>query len=114
MTGQSQVTLHLRSLEQTSTPETTRSYLDSLDRLVATDAIDDYSVEVWGEELPETGPAARTAAARKIRDRLDEFGAWAADADVSLDRFYETRTIDSTLADASVTVTSLPVATMGE
>lgn len=112
MESDTRIELFVRSLAQTGATRRIEDTLDRLDDLEDRGDVADYTVTVWGREI---GTAARrTATGRHILDSIESFEDWAATAGASVDRFYETRTVERDLTGETYSVTDLPVVAMAE
>jgi hypothetical protein len=69
--------LYVRSLSAHAETSRLRGVLDRLDRLDTADVIDGYGVTVWGDGVSLDDRVQRVAAARSIRETVEELRAWA-------------------------------------
>lgn len=87
-----QLTLYVRSLCPRGAGEQQRAIIDRLQTLADAEAIEGYSVTVWGPQIP-CDP--QTAAGRSLLDRIETFEAWSERAGTSLSSVFERRTTTS-------------------
>lgn len=106
--------LFVRSLHPRGATQRQEAIISRLDRMEEADVIDGYTVSVWGDEIVRDGPSSETEMGRYVRDRLAEFQDWAAAEGVSIDRFYQTLTIDSELTGTTFERTTLPIMALAE
>lgn len=105
--------LYVRSLAPSECRPQQIAIIRRLKQLEASGAINDYSVEVWGSQLTEY-EADLTESGDRIRDRIEDFRAWAADHDVSIESFFPIRTVASEFTDEEYTRIQFPVLTLAE
>lgn len=106
--------LHVRSLAPRAGHAQQESVIERLDELEAGGYIDEFTVNVWGRQISLSTAAARTDAGQFVLDRVDEFRAWAAETDRSVDSFFETRRVESEITDQEYAALVLPVLTLAE
>lgn len=107
------VTLYVRSF---SPPGLRSRQVDIIERLAAYEAngtVDDYSVEVWGRQVP-TADDCRSATSRRIHERIESFREWAATHGRALEPFFTTETIRSRITAETHTRVVLPAMTLVE
>jgi hypothetical protein len=106
------VELFVRSLSP-ATPNPATAQLPRLRRL-ADEGTLDLTVSVWGREVGLSTTAGRTDPGTCVLDRVAAAREWADDNDVSVEPFFETREVDSTLTGESYTALVLPTACLAE
>ncbi|MDS0295252.1 HTH domain-containing protein [Halogeometricum luteum] len=84
--------------------------VEQLSALEANGELDDYEVVVWGRELRLDGPLTETDYYRRVVDHVEEFEAWAAGTDVSVEYLFRRRRVESAFVDETYDLLSLPVA----
>ncbi len=82
--------------------------LEELSRLERQGVLERVSVDVWGKGVCPDGQCGETHAGERILGRVDEFRAWAADADVPIESPFEERTVKSTTTDEQFRKVVLP------
>lgn len=105
------VELFVRSLSPAGARDRPSTLVDRLEALAEAERIDDYSVFVWGREVPLSTEAGYEHA-ELVLDRLGEFRSWAAERDATLDGI-ELREA-STLTEKRYTALSLPMSALAE
>ncbi len=99
--------LYVRSLSSgTGTP--VESMIDQLERAQTDGEISDYSVTVWGERISTEPTVARTAAGKRIRERVREFRQWATESGETLSGGFDRETIHSAITGDSHEFITLP------
>jgi hypothetical protein len=99
--------LFLRSLAPDGAKDRQDAAIARLEQLQRSDAIESYSVTLWGDRFcPET--AARTDCGRSILEKIDRIRKWEETSDVSLVSGFEKRQVGS-LVDDPYTVVIPPV-----
>lgn len=105
-------TLYVRSLaSRTGCQERLIKRLKQLDDAGSLASVD---VHVWGREIGLSTTAVETDSGRSILDTVGEFRAWAEQNDISLERFYESRTRVSGLTGEEFTTLRLPMVALAE
>jgi len=108
------VELHVRSLAPRAGKRQQERVIDRLDRLESAGHVDELSVDVWGRQVELSSAAARTDAGRFVLDRVDAFREWAAETGRSVESFFRTRRVESTITDESYAALVLPSLTLAE
>lgn len=106
--------LYVRSLSPGGARPQQAAVIDRLERLETEHATVDVTVTVWGKEIGTTTPAARTDAGQFILERVSEFREWARERGRSIDSFFETREVHSSITGEEYTALVLPVMTLAE
>ena len=105
--------LYVRSLSASEARTEQETVVEQLATLVERGLIDEYSVDVWGEELCQTGAIAETEPGRAALELVAEFRAWAEATGRSLTPFFERRTVHRSLTgEGSRLIIKLPVMTL--
>lgn len=107
------VTLYVRSL---SPPGLRSRQVDIIERLADCEAnrtVDEYSVEVWGRQVP-TADDCRSATSRRVHERIESFREWAATHGRALEPLFTTETIRSRITAEAHTRVVLPAMTLVE
>lgn len=105
------VELHVRSLSEARNPAS--EHLDRLRALADRGEID-LSVSVWGREVGLSTAARETDAGQYVLDRVASFREWADERDVSVEPFFRTRQVHSTVTGESYATLVLPVSCLAE
>lgn len=105
------VELYVRSLTSWAGRPQQEAVINRLERLNATDGIDEFTVHVWGQQVPLS---TTTDAGQSVLDRVAEFREWAADTGRSLDRAFRTRQVDSEFVDEQYETLVLPMVVLAE
>jgi len=108
------IELYVRSLLPDGAGKRQDTVIDTLDALERDGEIAGYDVIVWGKQIAPESAAANTEEGRYILNRVAEFKQWALSNNVSLESFYERRTVDSAVADAATDAIRLPVIGLAE
>lgn len=108
------IELFVRSLTSSGIVYKQETVLDTLDRLDDRGVVDHYDVTVWGDQVVPGSIAAQTDTGEEILDAIDAFHSWAAENDVTVDRFFTDRAVTSSITGDPVTAISLPVIAMAE
>jgi len=108
------VELHVRSLAPRGGKGQQESAIERLDQLASTGRIEEFSVNVWGRRVSLSSAAAETDAAQFVLDRVDEFRDWARRTGRSVDSFFETRRVESSITDEQYAALVLPSLTLAE
>ena len=87
--------------------------LEQLSQLESQGVVESISVDIWGKAVCPEGHCGETHAGERILDRIDEFRAWAADADVPVDSPFEERLVTSTTTDEEFRKIVLPRLCLG-
>ena len=74
------------------------SLLEALDQLVDDGAIDEVTVTITGNRLCLCDTCMKTGAESTLMDRFKELDEWGREHDASTSPFFETRTLDSSMA----------------
>ncbi|ACV47888.1 MULTISPECIES: HTH domain-containing protein [Halomicrobium] len=93
------IELYVRSLVPDGAHERQAAVIERLETLDQNDAIEDFSVIVWGKQVSRESAAAHTEEGRYILNRVAEFKQWALSNNVSLESFYQTTEISSEITD---------------
>jgi hypothetical protein len=88
--------------------EQQEAVLEDLSRLERQDALESVSVDVWGKAVCPEGQCGDTHAGERVLERIEEFRAWAADADGPVESPFEERTVSSTTTDEKFRKIVLP------
>ena len=105
--------LYVRSLSASEARTEQETVVEQLATLVERGLIDEYSVDVWGEELSPTGVMAETEPGQVALERVAEFRAWARETHRSLVPFFERRAVRRPLTgEWSRLIIKLPVMTL--
>ncbi|WP_336002138.1 HTH domain-containing protein [Halorientalis halophila] len=108
------VDLHVRSLTPRGGPGQQEAVIERLEELVESGHVDEFSLDVWGRQVSLSTAAARTDAGRDVLNRVEAFRDWAAETDRSVDSFFETRRVSSTVTDENYVALVLPRVTLAE
>ena len=108
------IELYVRSLLPDGAGKRQDAIIDELDALERDGEIAGYDVIVWGKQIAPQSAAASTDEGRYILNRVAEFKQWALSNNVSLESFYERRTVDSAVAEAATDAVRLPVVGLAE
>jgi hypothetical protein len=108
------IELYVRSLLPDGAGKRQDAIIDELDALERDGEIAGYDVIVWGKQIAPQSAAAGTDEGRYILNRVAEFKQWALSNNVSLESFYERRTVDSAVAEAATDAVRLPVVGLAE
>lgn len=116
MTGTTQprIELYVRSLLPDGAHGRQEAVIDRLERLDAEDAIESFSVIVWGKQIARESAGARTEEGEYILNRVAEFKQWALSNNVSLESFYQKQTVGNETTDRSYDAIVLPVMGLAE
>lgn len=106
------VELFVRSLSPADSPTT--PHVRRLRSLEAAGRIESVTVLVWGRELGLSRTADRTATGQFFLDRIAAFRVWADEHEVTLDPFFETREVDSSITGERYASLLLPVCCLAE
>jgi hypothetical protein len=94
------VEVYVRSLAPPPGPKQQQeTVLNRLDRLESAGIVDETTVSVWGKAICLDGPYRKTAACRRIEDRIDRFREWAASAGATIELPFETQSVTSSIFD---------------
>jgi hypothetical protein len=114
-TGQSvSLELYVRSLAPRAGHAQQEALIRRLEELDATDRIDEYSVTVWGRRVSLSSAAAETDAGQFVLDRVEAFRDWARRSSRSVDSFFETHRVESSLTDEEYVALVLPAVVLAE
>jgi hypothetical protein len=108
------IELYVRSLLPDGAGKRQDAVIDQLDALEREGEIAGYDVIVWGKQIAPQSAAASTDEGRYILNRVAEFKQWALSNNVSLESFYERRTVESAAADSATDAIRLPVIGLAE
>jgi hypothetical protein len=108
------VELHVRSLAPQGGRDQQESAIERLDRLATDGRIDEFSVDVWGQQVSLSTASARTDAGRAVLDRVEAFREWADETGRSVESFFETRRVASEITDQQYVSLVLPTLTLAE
>lgn len=108
------VELHVRSLAPRAGKGQQESAIDRLNELESEGHIDEFSVNVWGKRVSLSSAASQTDAAQFVLDRVEEFRDWARRTGRSVDSFFETRRVESSITDEKYAALVLPSLTLAE
>jgi hypothetical protein len=106
------VELYVRSL--TCRTGRIERLVESLHRLDSSGAIDDVSVDVWGEAVALSSPLTGTERAESILETVSAFRQWANRNGVSLTHTFDHERRTYTLVDHTVESVRLPTVVMAE
>ncbi len=87
--------------------------LDRLRQLERQGVVETVSVDIWGKAVCPEGHCDETHTGERILDRIGEFRAWAADADVPVASPFEERRVTSTTTDEEFRKIVLPRLCLG-
>ncbi|ELY47402.1 HTH domain-containing protein [Natronorubrum sulfidifaciens] len=88
--------------------------LERLDDLESNAPIESLEVGVWGKAIKRTEHAKRIPQLQRIETRLEAFESWAARTSRSLEPFFRTIRIESTITDERYDVWRLPTIALAE
>lgn len=108
------VELYVRSLCSDGTMSPQETVIRRLSRLERDGIVDEYSVHVWGRRVSPNTAAADTDAGRFVLDRIEAFRAWAEDAEMSVQSFFDTDEVDSSITGESYDAITVPTLTLAE
>lgn len=108
------VDLHVRSLAPGPGQSQQERVIERLDDLETGGYVDEFTVNVWGRQVSLSSAVARTDAGQFVLDRVEEFREWAAGTDRSIDSFFETRRVESSITDQEYAALVLPALTLAE
>lgn len=110
--GRRSIALFVRSLSPTETPAT--SHAERVRALADAGRVADASVTVWGREIELSARARRSPAGQCVLDHVADFRAWADERGVSMEPFFETREVSSSLTGEEYAALRLPVTCLAE
>lgn len=108
------IELYVRSLLPDGAGKRQDAVIDQLAALEREDEIAGYDIIVWGKQVAPESAAANTDEGRYLLNRIAEFKQWALSNNVSLESFYERRTVDSAVAGDATDAIRLPVIGLAE
>ncbi|MDG5774890.1 HTH domain-containing protein [Haloarculaceae archaeon H-GB2-1] len=108
------IELYVRSLLPDGAHERQETVIERLQEFSQTDRIEGFSVIAWGKQIAPESAAAATEEGRYILNRIAEFKQWALSNTVSLESFYQRRTVASEASDGTYRAIRLPVMGMAE
>lgn len=88
--------------------------LERLRALEEAGAIDEFSVEVWGDRVGLDTVDAETDHAAAVVETVESFRQWADRNDLSVGTFFETRRVEDRITGDSYTALELPSMAMAE
>lgn len=106
------VELFVRSLSRSSTPAT--DHAARVQNLEATDRVESATVTVWGAEVGLANTVEQTETGQYFLDRIAEFRSWTDDHGVTMEPFFETRHVHSSVSGEEYVTLSLPVTCLAE
>lgn len=106
--------LYVRSLAPRSGKGRQESAIDRLAALEEGGRLEDVTVNVWGRQVSLSSAAARTDAGQFVLDRVERFREWARRHGRSVDSFFRTRRVESSIADEEYVALVLPMLTLAE
>lgn len=109
--NQPHVELYVRSLCPSGAEHQPEQVTERLNELVEAGHIADFSIHVWGKQVPCAGD---TAVGEEIRDRIETFEAWSDRAGVSLAPSFEIREARSLLTGETQERIVLPTLCLAE
>lgn len=112
-TQETTVELYVRSLTPRGHSQQ-ESAIERLERLSEAGVLSEFAVEVWGRQVDLSGAAARTDAGQFVLDRVEQFREWARRTGRSVDSFFETRSVESSIRDQEYAALVLPELTLAE
>ncbi|WP_276272874.1 HTH domain-containing protein [Haloarcula litorea] len=112
--GRRRVELLVRSLLPDGYHRQQQDRLDRVDALVADGTFDARSVEVWGDQVPATRAAVRSARGEGIVARVAAFREWAAKNGVSLAPAFAVREVDDSISGEQYRAMRVPAVTLAE
>lgn len=108
------VELYVRSLCGEAAKEPQEAVIERLSRLEREGVLDGYTVRVWGRRICPDTAAADTEAGRFVLDRLEAFEDWATEAGTSIQSFFDTDEVDSSITGESYDAITVPTLTLAE
>jgi hypothetical protein len=109
---------HLELFVQSFAPvghQATDEIIDGVTELVDAGYLDDFSVYLWGKRISPDAPATeQTDQGQFFTTRLDQFYRWATTANRDLEPMFERTEVDSSFADRSYDVISVPTVALAE
>lgn len=108
------VDLHVRSLAPRAGHAQQNAVIERLDELESAGQIDEFTVNVWGRQVSLSTAAAKTDAGQFVLNRVDQFREWARESGRSVDSFFETRRVQSSITDEQYAALVLPALTLAE
>ncbi|PSP52646.1 hypothetical protein BRC95_08695 [Halobacteriales archaeon QS_5_68_33] len=116
MTGTtgSRLELYVRSLLPDGAHGRQEAVIERLERLDAEDAIEGFSVIVWGKQVAPESAGAHTEEGEYILNRVAEFKQWALSNNVSLESFYQRQSVENETSERSYDAMVLPVMGLAE
>ena len=108
------VELWVRSFAPTVTGTAHERAIDHLEALEERASVDSVSVRVWGRTFERSERARRVPHLERIATALENFEEWADRADRSLEPFFRTQHIESTITDDEADVCRLPTLALAE
>jgi len=107
------VELFVRSLCPEDATHQQDYVIDRLQSLEETGRIADLSILIWGNRI-EPKLAQRTAAGRRLLERLSMFERWERESDASLDAFDWQHPVTNMVSEESFSVITLPTLALAE
>lgn len=104
--------LYVRSLSPADDPAIAHAH--RVRDLASSAPYDGASITVWGSEVGLSTTAFRTPEGKCILDRIGEFRSWAADRNLTMLPFFETRAVTAPETGESHAALRLPVACLAE
>lgn len=108
---QPHVELYVRSLCPSGAEHQPEQITERLNELVEAGRIADFSIHVWGKQVPCDG---ETAVGEAIRDRIESFKAWSDRAGTTITPSFESRETHSLLTDETHDTIVLPTLCLAE
>lgn len=108
------LTLYVRSLRPRQGNERQRTVIDRLKTLERVQAIDDYSVVVWGRQLPATIEKTQTSFGKQLLEQVETFEEWARRNGYSTENTFPIREIETRFTGELLTARLLPQLTLAE
>jgi hypothetical protein len=110
--GTRHVELYVRSLAPRQARQQQDAVIDRLVDLEREGRIDEFTLLVWGRQVPASPARTRTDAGLFALNRIAVFTEWADGNGYSVDEQFQRRTVDSTITDETYQVVTVPVMTL--
>lgn len=110
--GGRRLELYIRSLSPND--GATVEHAERVRDLAASERYDEAAITVWGTEVGLSTTAIRTASGKCVLDRIASFRAWADERNLTMDPFFETRTVTAPVTGESHATLGLPVSCLAE
>lgn len=108
------VELWVRSFAPTVTGTAHERAIDHLKALEDRASIDSASIRIWGQTFERSERARRVPHLERIETTLEDFEVWADRTGRSLEPFFRTQHVESTITDDEADVCRLPTLALAE